>query len=64
MDGDLVVDGRLGEYSVIEAVSKISNFMITGGGRLGEYLVIDGILGEDLVIEAVSKIRNWHLCEL
>ena len=47
LDGDLVVDGRLGEYSVIEAVSKISNFMITEGGRLGKDLVIDGILGNN-----------------
>ena len=47
LDGDLVVDGRLGEYSVIEAVSKISNLMITEGGRLGKDLVIDGILGKN-----------------
>ena len=58
MGKDLVVDGSLEEDLAIEAVSRISNFVITGGGRLGKDLVIDWRLGEDSVIEAVSEISN------
>ena len=61
MGEDLVIDGRLGEYLVIEAVSKNSNLVMTGVGILGEDFVIDGRSGEDYMIEAVSTIRNSTL---
>ena len=35
---------------VIEAVSKIRNFVVTGDGILGWDFVIDGILGKDSVM--------------
>ena len=43
---------------VIEVVSKVRNFVISGGGRLGKDLVIYGMFGKIKVIEAVSTIRN------
>ena len=43
---------------MIEVVSTIRSFVITGGGRLGEDLVIDGRLGKDSAIEAVSTSSN------
>ena len=54
-----MIDGSLGKDSVMEAVSTISNFVITGYGVLGWYFVIYGILGKDSVIEALSTIINF-----
>ena len=46
---------------MIETVSTISNFVLTGVEILGENLVIDGRSSEDLMIEAVSTISNLTL---
>ena len=44
---------------VIEEVSKISNFVTTGDGRLGWEFVIYAKLGKDSVMEEVSTITNF-----
>ena len=43
---------------VIEAVSTIRKFVITGDGILGWDFVIYGRIGKDSVIEAVSTISR------
>ena len=53
-----MIDGILVKYSVMEEVSTIRNFVVTGYGLLGWYFVIDGRLEKYSVMEAVSTISN------
>ena len=54
-----MICGKLGKDSVMGAVSKIGNFLVTGGGILGWVFLIYGRLGKDSVMEEASTISNF-----